>query len=68
MAMEPYSTSEQVAEFFGVTTDTIRDWKATLGLPAHRFGSGKRGGILRFKMSEVQIWALRFKPQTRGTR
>lgn len=60
MADEPYITSEQVATFFSVQPATVLDWRKTLGLPAHRIG-GKRGGILRFKLSEVQIWALRFR-------
>jgi hypothetical protein len=66
MGDEPYITSDAVAEFFGVKPATVLDWRKTLGLPAHRIG-GKRGGILRFKMSEVQIWALRFRPTTRPT-
>ena len=61
--MEPYVTAKHLAGLFGVEQTTINDWRKSLGMPSHRFAKGRRGGTVLFKMSEVEIWAERFKQQ-----
>jgi excisionase family DNA binding protein len=59
--VEGYLTVQEVAKHFGVEPTTIYDWRKTLGLPGYRFSKGKRGGTVKFKLSEVQHWAEQFK-------
>lgn len=54
-----YVSVDKIAEYFGIKRSTVLDWRKTLGLPSHRFGSGKRGGTVLFKMTEVKLWAQR---------
>lgn len=63
--MEPYVTAIEVAKHFAVQPSTVMDWRKTLGMPSHRFGTGRRGGTVLFKLSEVTIWAQRFKEKSR---
>lgn len=55
--MEPFVRADKVAEYLSVSPDTVMEWRKTLGLPSHRFGAGKRGGTVLFKLSEVALWA-----------
>lgn len=56
-----YVTAEDVAKHFGVETGTITAWRKRLGLPALRMSKGKRGGLVLFKLDEVDRWAEQFK-------
>jgi excisionase family DNA binding protein len=53
MALEKYSellTSREVADLFGVTTETVRNWAIAGRLTAHP----TPGGRLRFRRDEVE--------------
>lgn len=50
-----------IASHFGVTPGTITAWRKRLGLPAHRFSKGKRGGLVLFKLAEVEQWVKQFR-------
>lgn len=47
---EPWMTEMQLANHFGVTTRTIRNWRAQ-GMPSQKFG-----GIRRYRLSDVMAW------------
>lgn len=47
----PYKTISEVAEYFERTTDTIRRWSKTCGLPTHKMPLGKKGS-----KSFVWLW------------
>ena len=42
---------EEIAEYLGVSKDTIYAWRAKKGLPAHRVGR-----FWKFKAQEVDVW------------
>ena len=46
----PWLSVDEVADRFGVTPRTVRNWR-TRGMPAHR-----RGGVLRFHRDEADEW------------
>lgn len=50
---EPFVTDEVVADHMGVTRMTIYRWTKNLGMPTHKIG-----GSRRFKLSEVDAWAM----------
>jgi len=58
---EPFIGVKEAVSYFGVKPRTIYAWRKTLGLPAHRFCKGRRGGLMLFKMSEIQLWERQFK-------
>ncbi|MFT6401496.1 MAG: excisionase family DNA binding protein [Pseudohongiellaceae bacterium] len=43
---------EEIAEYLGVSKDTIYAWREKKGLPAHRIGR-----FWKFKAEEVDGWA-----------
>jgi excisionase family DNA binding protein len=45
---------QEIAEYLGVSTDSVYRWIEQRGLPAHRLGR-----LLRFKCSEVDVWVRR---------
>ena len=42
---------EEIAEYLGVSKDTIYAWRAKKGMPAHRVGR-----FWKFKVQEVDAW------------
>jgi excisionase family DNA binding protein len=53
-----YASVEQAAEFYGVTTRTVRRWLADGRLTAYRIGNH----LLRLDWSEVESLAVRCDP------
>lgn len=50
--MEPeLMTVEQVQDFFGVTRQTVYNWRRDQGLPAYKVGNA-----VRFRRSELEAW------------
>ena len=47
---EKWSNLEEIAEYLGVTKDTIRNWIKKTDIPAHKIG------LWKFKFSEVDEW------------
>lgn len=45
---------QEIAEYLGVSTDSVYRWVDQRGLPAHRVGR-----LLRFKCAEVDGWIHR---------
>lgn len=42
---------DEIAEYLGVTRDTIYTWVADKGLPGHKVGR-----LWKFKRDEVDVW------------
>jgi excisionase family DNA binding protein len=42
---------EEIAEYLGVSKDTIYAWRAKKGMPSHRVGR-----FWKFKVQEVDAW------------
>lgn len=61
---EPFIGIQEVVSYFGVHPRTVYAWRKTLGLPGHRMSKGRRGGMLLFKLSELQTWERQFKKGT----
>ncbi len=53
---EKWTSLEEIAEHLGVSKDTIYRWIATKQMPAHKIGK-----LWKFKISEVDEWALKGK-------
>ena len=49
--MDKWYNLEQIAEYLGVTKDTIRNWIKKTDLPAHKIGR-----LWKFKLAEVDDW------------
>lgn len=49
--VESWVRLEDVAEYFGVNKDTIRNWIKKTDIPAHKIGRQ-----WKFKLSEVDAW------------
>ena len=47
-----YLSIEEVAEYLGVKSSTIRSWIRTKDFPAHKIG----GKLWKFKKSEIEQW------------
>lgn len=50
MQNEPWVSLDEMAEYLGVSRDTVYRWIAR-GLPAHKLGR-----LWKFKVSEVDAW------------
>jgi excisionase family DNA binding protein len=48
---DAYWSVEQIAEYLGVSKDTVYSWISTKGMPAHRLGR-----LWKFKRDEVDGW------------
>ena len=48
---EKWSNLEEIAEYLGVTKDTIRNWIKKTDIPAHKIGK-----LWKFKQSELDAW------------
>lgn len=48
---DAYWSAEQIAEYLGVSKDTVYSWISAKGLPAHRLGR-----LWKFKREEVDGW------------
>jgi len=48
---EKWSSLEEIADYLGVTKDTIRNWIKKSNIPAHKIGRQ-----WKFKLSEVDEW------------
>lgn len=49
--VEPWLSAEDIASHMGITKDTVYQWIAERGLPAHRMGR-----LWKFQVSEVDGW------------
>lgn len=49
--IEPWVSADVIAEYLGVTKDSVYTWIAKRGMPAHRVGR-----LWKFKVSEVDDW------------
>ena len=48
---ENWNSLAEIAEYIGVSKDTIRNWIKKNNMPAHKIGR-----LWKFKKSEVDIW------------
>lgn len=48
---EPWLSADDIADYLGVTKDTIYAWIADKGMPAHKVGR-----LWKFQASEVDDW------------
>lgn len=48
---DSYISVEQIAEYLGVSRDTVYTWITGKGMPAHRLGR-----LWKFKKAEVDAW------------
>jgi excisionase family DNA binding protein len=48
---EPWLSADDIAEYLGVSKDTIYAWIAEVGMPAHKLGR-----LRKFHSSEVARW------------
>ena len=51
---EPWLSADDIADYLGVTKDTIYAWIADKGMPAHKVGR-----LWKFQTSEVDGWVRR---------
>jgi len=59
---EPWVNVEQVAQHLGVKRHSIYRWIEDKGFPSHRAGR-----LLRFKLSEVDVWMRQGGGEKDGT-
>ncbi len=48
---DKWCSLEEIAEYLGVTKDTIRNWIKKTDIPAHKIGR-----LWKFKLTEVDEW------------
>ena len=48
---DSYLSVDQIAEYLGVSSDTVYTWIPAKGMPAHRLGR-----LWKFKKEEVDSW------------
>ncbi|MFR6537745.1 MAG: helix-turn-helix domain-containing protein [Lachnospiraceae bacterium] len=48
---ERWYSLEEIAEYLGVTKDTIRNWIRKKSIPAHKVGR-----LWKFKLEEIDEW------------
>lgn len=53
MEMQPWLSVEGIAEYLGVSKETIYRWLERKKIPAHRIGK-----LWKFKPSEVDAWVM----------
>lgn len=51
---EPWLSADDIADYLGVTKDTIYAWIADKGMPANKVGR-----LWKFQRSEVDDWVRR---------
>lgn len=51
---EPWLSADHIADYLGVTKDTIYAWIADKGMPAHKVGR-----LWKFQTNEVDDWVRR---------
>lgn len=51
---EPWLSADDIADYLGVTKDTIYAWIADKGMPAHKVGR-----LWKFQTNEVDDWVRR---------
>lgn len=49
--VDKWYSLEEIAEYLGVTKDTIRNWIKKTDIPAHKIGR-----LWKFKLTEVDEW------------
>ena len=49
--IDKWLSLEEIADYLGVTKDTIRNWIKKTDIPAHKIGR-----LWKFKLSEVDEW------------
>ena len=50
---EPWVNTKDIAEYMGVTVETVRKWIKLEKIPCHRIGK-----LWKFKISEVDTWVI----------
>lgn len=53
MELQPWLSVEGIADYLGVSKETIYRWLERKKIPAHRIGK-----LWKFKPSEVDIWVM----------
>ncbi len=53
MELQPWLSVEGIAEYLGVSKETIYRWLERKKIPAHRIGK-----LWKFKPSEVDLWIM----------
>ena len=53
MTDDRWLSAEEIAEYLGVSKDSVYSWIASKGMPGHRIGKK-----WRFKRSEVDAWVV----------
>ena len=48
---EPWLSAEEIAAHLGITKETVYDWIAGKGMPAHRVGR-----LWKFQVTEIDAW------------
>ena len=48
---ERWLSVDEIAEYLGVSKDTVYTWRGTKGMPSHRMGR-----LWKFKRDEVDAW------------
>lgn len=49
--IDKWCSLEEIAEYLGVTKDTVRNWIKKTDIPAHKIGR-----LWKFKLTEVDEW------------
>jgi excisionase family DNA binding protein len=57
---EPLLTSRQIADYLALSANTVLDWFEAGRLPGFRLG-GRKGGPVRFRLSEVEAALERWR-------
>lgn len=52
--MERFITGSEVSKYFGVTKETIGDWRKTLGLPGQQFANARRGEPILYQSRRLR--------------
>lgn len=61
-------TSEEVAAFFSLSTDTIRRWRVQGIGPIYCKLGNRRCDSVRYTLEDVQSFAIRYKQKPRKTK
>lgn len=52
-------TPAQAAAFLGISKGTLYNWSSQRKIPVVRWGSGKRGGTIRFRREALERFATK---------
>jgi len=54
--LEPLLTTKDVARYFGLSASRLERWRCYGGGPPWINLGGTKGGAVRYRLSEVQLW------------